>query len=639
MRTSRTTSRFCLPAVALVAGATGAEAQLQFSVDYFGPTISTGDSLYGAPMTEGDLLFPTTPGLIPAFGPLLPPSIDRAAGPGGPAPLDLGLFGYAPCAGHLPGVACTVEVDALSHGRDNPMDPMFPYPVASLIWFSVDRFAIGTPPGLAGPAVSTESPFADAATDVFTGFGLVPGPLPPFAVPPANLGIIDGDGFPSASGFKYPGIGIKELAVGDNLDALDSEHPIGIYPTYFSLEGGLIDPLTGIAGSGSAITHGFSPSDIIVTPAAGSLPALFTIAGALGLDFAGFATDDLDALCIFENGTGVYEPALGPYHWTTGLSDMVLFSVRRGSAVIGAPDSFFGLPIEAGDILMPPIPGGLSPFPAIFIAAENLGLMTVRSGFPVLHGDDLDALDSRFSPLFDCDGDGIEDAAAIAAGFALDCNGNGIPDHCDIASGIDTDCDGNGVLDSCDIASGAATDCNGNGTPDSCDIANGTSHDFNFDGVPDECGVGVPMCPGDGSLIACPCMNESALGAGEGCLNSTGVGGILYTTGTSIVALDDLVFHAAQGRPGMPAMIVQGASLISIPFKDAVYCMGGPTERVEVLFLDAVGSGSTTGSIVTGGSIPIVGGVRYYQLWYRDPMFSPCGTGSNFTQGLKITWI
>ena len=629
--------RFSLPAAALVVGASSAQAQFQFSVDYFGPTISTPDSAFGSPITEGDVLFPMT--ILPAYGPLLPPSIDRAAGPGGVAPLDLGLFGYAPCVGHLPGTACTVEVDALSHGRDNPMDPAFPYPVASLIWFSVDRFALGTPPGLAGPAVSTEAPFGEAATDVFSGFGLIPGPLPPFAVPPANIGIVDGDGLPSPSGFTYPGVGIVEGAFADNLDALDTEMPLGIYPTYFSLEGGLIDPITGVAGSGSALFHGFSSSDILVSPAPGAAPGLFTIAGALGLDLFGFGTDDLDALIMFENGTGVYEPPLGPYHWTFGGSDMVLFSVRRGSAVIGSPDSLLGIPIEEGDILMPPIPGGLSPFPGILIAAENLGLMTVRSGFPVLHGDDLDAADARFSPLIDCDGDGIEDAAAIAMGAAMDCNGNGIPDSCDIASGIESDCDLNGVPDSCDIASGVAVDCNGNGVPDVCDIASGTSTDFNLDGVPDECGPGTTMCPGDGTLIACPCGNESTLGAGEGCRNSTGVGAVLYTTGTSVVALDNIVFHVAQGRPSMPALVVQGASLISIPFKDGVFCMGGPTERVEVLFLNAAGAGSTTGSIVTNGSIPLVGGVRYYQTWYRDPVVSPCGTGSNFTQGLKITWI
>jgi hypothetical protein len=40
---------------------------------------------------------------------------------------------------------------------------------------------------------------------------------------------------------------------------------------------------------------------------------------------------------------------------------------------------------------VPPIPGAASP--GIFIAAENLGLATVRSGLTPDLGDDLDALD------------------------------------------------------------------------------------------------------------------------------------------------------------------------------------------------------------------------------------------------------
>lgn len=647
MNIQLTTRQFFLPAAALVAAASSAQAQFQFSIDYHGPTIAAPDMLFGAPITEGDLLVPGTAIFAPMFGPLGVPGTVKAAGPGGPNPADLGLIGYAPCAGHAPGTPCVVEVDALSYGRDNPMNAGT-VTMAGPIWFSVDEYAVGLPTGLALPSVASESPFGEASADCFTSFGLLPGPLPPFAIPPANIGVVDGDGLLSPSGFVYPGVGIREPNLptglpgphpGDDLDALDTENQPGQYPVLFSLDGVVIDPITGAPGSGSAGFHGFSSSDVLMTLAPGGLPFVFAPAPALGLDLAGIGTDDLDALIVWENGTGVFEPAPFAYHWNTTQSDMLLFSVRRGSAVIGAPDSMFGIPIEEGDILMPPVAGGLSPFPGIFIAAENLGLMTVRSGFPVLHGDDLDAADSRFQPGNDCDGDGIEDVVAVALGLVPDCNGNGLPDACDILYGFDTDCDGNGVLDSCDLASGAGADCNGNGVLDACDIANGTSNDFNFDGVPDECGPGTPMCPGDGTLIPCPCGNESALGAGEGCRNSTGPGAILYTTGTSVVALDNLVFHVAQGRPGMPAMLVQGASLISIPFKDGVFCMGGPTKRVEVISLNAVGSGSTTGSIVTGGSIPITGGTRYYQMWYRDPVFSPCGTGSNFSQGMMISWI
>ncbi|MCP4251377.1 MAG: hypothetical protein GY778_30445, partial [bacterium] len=98
----------------------------------------------------------------------------------------------------------------------------------------------------------------------------------------------------------------------------------------------------------------------------------------------------------------------------------------------------------------------------------------------------------------DCDGDGVGDACAIAAG-AADCQPNSIPDDCDIDSATSDDLDGNGVPDECD------RDCNENGIPDGCDVscqpsycsANypndcGLSQDCQPDLIPDECPNGLP---------------------------------------------------------------------------------------------------------------------------------------------------
>jgi len=113
---------------------------------------------------------------------------------------------------------------------------------------------------------------------------------------------------------------------------------------------------------------------------------LYAPAAVLGLDFAGPDTDDLDALILLEDGDGVL----------TGL-EVVLYSVRRGSAVIGAFDSLLGLPIEEGDVLTLPTAAGA--FPAIFIPAEALGLGTLRSGSTAFtFGDELDALDLQGVP-------------------------------------------------------------------------------------------------------------------------------------------------------------------------------------------------------------------------------------------------
>ena len=144
----------------------------------------------------------------------------------------------------------------------------------------------------------------------------------------------------------------------------------------------------------------------------------------------------------------------------------------------------------------------------------------------------------------------------------------------------------------------------------------------------------LAVCFGE---TACPCGNVG--GPGEGCANSTGVGATLEATGSVAVVNDNLVFSVTKGRPGMPSLLVQGATIISTPFKDGVFCTGNPTERIEVVFLDGVGAGSTTESIVTNGNV-IAGQTRIYQWWYRDPGgVSPCGTGSNFSQAIVIEWF
>jgi len=153
--------------------------------------------------------------------------------------------------------------------------------------------------------------------------------------------------------------------------------------------------------------------------------------------------------------------------------------------------------------------------------------------------------------------------------------------------------------------------------------------------------LGTPMCPGDGSDgTNCQCGNNSALGAGEGCLNSQGHGAILVAGGSASIGADDLVLSVSQARPTQPTLFVQGTNAISIPFKDGKLCTGSPTLRMGVEFLNASGSASTTFSIVTEGNISIPGTLRYYQAWYRDPGGgSPCGQGSNFSGGLELTWL
>lgn len=151
---------------------------------------------------------------------------------------------------------------------------------------------------------------------------------------------------------------------------------------------------------------------------------------------------------------------------------------------------------------------------------------------------------------------------------------------------------------------------------------------------------GVPataLCFGDGTDgLGCPCGNLG--GSGEGCANSTGSGAVLSASGTNVHANDDLVLHVAGARANQPGMTLQGGSQIQVSFRDGVLCVGSPTERLELLMLDAAGAAQTTVSIVTAGAIPGPATTRYYQFWFRDPALSVCGQGSNLTQALRVDW-
>jgi M6 family metalloprotease-like protein len=70
-----------------------------------------------------------------------------------------------------------------------------------------------------------------------------------------------------------------------------------------------------------------------------------------------------------------------------------------------------------------------------------------------------------FTPLRDCNGNGVYDYLDIAAGTSTDCNSNGWPDECELANGWEQDYNTNGIPDSCE------PDCNANGMPDSVELA------------------------------------------------------------------------------------------------------------------------------------------------------------------------
>lgn len=429
-------TRASIAALFLASTGATARAQVNFSIDWHGPTKSAIASTPAIPITEGDILRPP-PG-APAFGPLANPTIAFTGG-------QLGLSLYSNCQPNQ-GHPCRIEVDALSYATDYRFqNGLGPSPTAltaapALLWYSVDEFAVSFAEAVPPPSIRSESaaPVFEAGADVFTTPALPVGPLPPGAVsPPTNVGVLDGNGLVSLSGFKYRGVGLEEPNppglppdAGDNLDALTiGPTPSGpLAAIYFSLDASFIDPLLGVANSGSAAAAGFPPGAVLRKLLAGGGPTVWATPAQLGLDLQGPGTDDLDALVLWDNGNGVFNPSATPYDWATGAKDMLLFSVRRGSAVIGTVDSIFGIPIEPGDLLTTPPTSGAAP--GIFIAAENLGLATSRTQGAAF-GDDMDAAATIASPGFDCNHNDVEDAIDISNGTSSDNNKNGIPDECE----------------------------------------------------------------------------------------------------------------------------------------------------------------------------------------------------------------
>lgn len=604
-------------ALAAVALASSATAQLSFSVDWRSRSLAQPSSTVGgAPITEADVLGPA-PG-APGFGPFPNVSIRILGGA-------LDLNNFATCQGHAPLTPCGIEVDALSSGNDDILTPVLPFtgggggdeeaaggrrgapaPPRKRIWFSVDEWATGLAAPTAPPYPQVRSEgnnpqqVWDASADVFCDVNLPTGPLAPGATTPDNVGTIDGNGLQSAAGHTYFGVGLREpnnplIHNGDNLDALEigpEIHQPGAR-VYLSLDAGFPDPLNGTANSGTATVNGFRGADVLsVRPSTGLPLTLYASAASLGLDLVGGpGSDDLDALALHDNGDAVFQPSLVPYDWISGARDMLLFSVRRGSAVINQLDSIFGIPIQPGDILTTPLPtslGGLSPFPGIFIAAENLGLRT-RRGIAGQHGDELDALEITEKPCFDCNENGVEDAVDIATGASSDNNGNGIPDECE-----------DKVVEMC------------------------------------FCGPNAPD----------PCGNNYATG---GCANSTLVGAVMLTNiaagGSVSILADDLTFTTTQVKPNVNAILYMGASSRPpIPFDDGVRCVASPTYRFAV-----VNSGPSA-TVAYGPGVAATAAVRfgvpgtidpgetwYFQCWYRDSG-GPCGNNANLSNVVKVTY-
>jgi len=142
----------------------------------------------------------------------------------------------------------------------------------------------------------------------------------------------------------------------------------------------------------------------------------------------------------------------------------------------------------------------------------------------------------------------------------------------------------------------------------------------------------------------CPCGNDYELG---GCVNQTGEGGILYATGSGVVAADDLVMTAVQLPDGMPTVFFAGQTADRTPFRNGLLCMDPSSSKLLRLFSSQVVANGT--AQVGPGIIdylgvefpPNVGTVMpgstwYFQAYYRDP--GHCVSSANLTNAVAVTF-
>jgi len=158
--------------------------------------------------------------------------------------------------------------------------------------------------------------------------------------------------------------------------------------------------------------------------------------------------------------------------------------------------------------------------------------------------------------------------------------------------------------------------------------------------------------PGQGGVIACPCLNPPS-GPARGCENSAGTGGAsLSASGVAYLSTDSLVFATSGERPTALSIVLQGNAVASsgIVFGQGVRCASGSLKRLYTR--NASGGGITAPdpaagdptvsarSAATGDPIQ-AGESRWYSVYYRDPIvLGGCASTSTFnaTQTGAVGW-
>lgn len=152
----------------------------------------------------------------------------------------------------------------------------------------------------------------------------------------------------------------------------------------------------------------------------------------------------------------------------------------------------------------------------------------------------------------------------------------------------------------------------------------------------------------EGTDATCPCANGSASYAG--CRHSFGGGGRLVASGEPSISGDTLVLESSGLPATTTAIYLQGTAQVGggagAVLADGLICVGGDVLRLGVRTQSSgasiLGGGGGGGEplVSVRGQLPLAGGTREYQVWYRNAASGFCTSAvANYTNGIRVTWM
>jgi hypothetical protein len=149
-----------------------------------------------------------------------------------------------------------------------------------------------------------------------------------------------------------------------------------------------------------------------------------------------------------------------------------------------------------------------------------------------------------------------------------------------------------------------------------------------------------PFCGANSAPVACPCGNTAGGADVEGCASSLGYGARLRRTGVGSIASDSIVLLGTQ-MPNSSALYFQGTSVQSAVFGDGLRCVGGQVTRLKIQ-TNSGGASSYPSSgdapISVQGAVPPAGGMRHYQIWYRNAAPFCTSASFNLSNAVSVSW-